>query len=341
MTGGLVTTIPKVDDGINGELISRLKVVNAVASHKEFFAIDPELTKWKLDEMLQEENVKLLFYTFAASVILEGNIIKAVIIENKSGRQAIEAEIFVDATGDGDIAAFSGCPFMIGDKEGEMRPVTSMFLIQNVARNASRKYFESLGGFFPDSFIGEDSRLREGEKFCWAGNIREINGLKPEELTEAEITIRRRSCEWILNAKKNIPGCEDAFISQIASQIGVRETRLIIGLYTLKKQDWEDKVTFKDSIGITYGNEIPFSCLVPKKIRNLVVAGRCISYERDILDPMRGITVCITTGQAAGVAAALISKNNITFDELDIELLQQELIKHNVKLRRKCDDASK
>ncbi|GAG58629.1 unnamed protein product [marine sediment metagenome] len=167
MTGGLVTTIPKVDDGINGELISRLEAVDAVATHEKFLAIDPELTKWILDDMLQNANVGLLFYTFAASAIVHEGAIKAVIIENKSGRQAIEAKVYIDTTGDGDIAAYSGCPFVIEDEKGSMYPITSMFLIQNVAKSAPDEYFKSAPGLFADAFMGKDSMLRQGEKFCW------------------------------------------------------------------------------------------------------------------------------------------------------------------------------
>lgn len=331
MTGGLVTTIPKVDDGINGELISRLEAVDAVATHEKFLAIDPELTKWILDDMLQNANVSLLFYTFAASVIVHKGAIKAVIIENKSGRQAIEAKVYIDTTGDGDIAAYSGCPFVIEDEKGSMYPITSMFLIQNVAKSAPEKYFKPAPGLFADAFMGKDSMLHQGEKYCWPGNIWGVDGLDQEKLTQTEIYVRRRACEWIIQARKNIPGCENAFISQVASQVGVRETRLIIGLYTLKRQDWKDNIKFKDTIGLTYGKKIPFSCLIPKKIGNLLVAGRCISYERDLLNPMRGITICITTGQATGVAAALACRDNVAFDDLDIETLRRVLRKQGVE----------
>lgn len=334
MTGGLVTTILKVDDGINGELISRLRLVNGVAFYKDGEPrVDPEFTKWIMDEMLQSENVKLLFYTFAASVLLEGgNTIKAVIIENKSGRQAIEASVIVDATGDGDIAALSGVSFLMGDRKGRTRPVSSMFLIQDVAKNTPENEFDGKGQV-PEIGEGEYTGLRDGEMYCWAGRIQDASGLDPEELTQAEISIRKKACEWMIHARKDKPGYKNAFISQIAPQVGVRETRRIIGLYILKKQDWKDKITFKDSIGITWGgviigfNEIPFGCLIPKKIRNLAVVGRCGSYKGDIFDDMRGVTACISTGQAGGVAAALACRENVSLEKLDIMLLRNEL--HN------------
>jgi len=333
MTGGLVTTIAKVDDGINGELVSGLELVDAVVFRKNGgLIIDPEFAKWTMDGMLQSEHVELLFYTFAVSVILNRDMIKAIIIENKSGRQAIEVATVVDATGDGDIAALSGVPFLMGDKKGRTRPITSMFLIQDVAKNTPKSYFKSTPRRFADTFIGLNTELRDGEMFCWAGNIEGVNGLNSEQLTKAEIAIRRKSCEWMMHARKNVLGCENAFISQIASQVGVRETRRIVGVYTLKAQDWKDKVQFKDAIGLMrMKEEIPFGCLVPQKVGNLVVVGRCASYGEDVFDEMRGVASCITTGQAGGVAAALACREGVSFGDLDIEVLRRTLRKQGVE----------
>lgn len=318
MTGGLVLGFPYISDGINSELADRLESVDAMKPSGESVLIDPEITKWVLDEMLAEEQVKILFHSYAASVILREKRIEAVIIESKSGRQAIKAKMIVDATGDGDIAFYSGCPFEMGDLDGVTLPSTTSFMLQQIAD------FRKTG-------------LRMGERYQAVGQQDDqemrINALNVEELSQAEISLRREAFKWLAEKKIDSPEYKHAFISQFGSQLGVRETRRIIGLYTLKLSDWESKKKFRDSIGFTFSkNQVTYKCLIPRGVDNLLVAGRCASYARDILGHMRIISTCITTGQASGVAAALVSKRNVSAEKLDIALLQKELKRQKVRL---------
>ncbi len=317
MTGGLVLGFPRIRNGINCELAVRLLYGGSV-TNEDSITIDPEITKLVLDEMLAEEQVKILFHSYAANVVQMGRMIDAVIIEGKSGRQAIEAKMVVDATGDGDIAYFSGCPFVMGDSNGVTLPTTASFMLQQI------------GDF-------SKTTLRMGEKHQAVGQQDDqemrINALDSEELSEAEIILRRKAFEWLAEKKKSSPEYRHAFISQFGSQLGVRETRRIVGLYELKQKDYEEKKEFEDSIGLTFrGDQIPYRSLIPEGIDNLLVAGRCVSYNRDLLGIMRMISTCITTGQASGTAAALASKENVSPERLGIASLQKELERQKVKL---------
>jgi len=128
-----------------------------------------------------------------------------------------------------------------------------------------------------------------------------------------------------------MPGCKDAYISMTSPQLGVRETRLIAGEYCLSKADWNASTMFPDHIGFAYeGKSIPYRSILPKKVENLLVGGRCVSFNRDILDPMRLIPPCMVTGYAAGMAAALSVHNNTTPRELDVTELQSTLKKNGV-----------
>jgi hypothetical protein len=128
-----------------------------------------------------------------------------------------------------------------------------------------------------------------------------------------------------------MPGCEDAYVSMTSPQLGVRETRLVMGGHRLSKADWDSRTMFADHIGFAYVDKsIPYRAILPQKVDNLLVAGRCVSIERDILDPMRLIPPCMVTGYAAGMAAALSVQDGKTPRELDITRLQSSLKRNGV-----------
>jgi hypothetical protein len=170
-----------------------------------------------------------------------------------------------------------------------------------------------------------------GHLNVWGGRIHDIDGINPWDLTKAENELRKQVFEWTSWAKKYMPGCEEAYISMTSPQLGVRETRLIEGEYRLSKADWDAKTMFQDHIGFAYVDKsIPYRAILPKKVDNLLVGGRCVSHERDILDPMRLIPPCMVTGYAAGIAAALSAQENVPPRNLDMDKLQSTLKKNGV-----------
>jgi len=133
---------------------------------------------------------------------------------------------------------------------------------------------------------------------------------------------------WVEWAKRNMPGCEGAHLALSSPQVGLRETRRIVGEYVLTIEDWEAEVPFDDHIGYAYeGKSVPYRALVPRQIDNLLVAGRCVSTDHKVQGPMRIIPPCMVTGHAAGEAAAQAAGDGVVPRELDVKKLQERLRK--------------
>lgn len=330
-SGGLVITLPADRQGvITHELEERLlEVGGAAIMDDNWLAWCPETLKWMGLKMLEEANARMLLHSWCVGCAMESDRIDSVIIESKAGRQAIKARIVVDCTGDADVAAFSGAPYTRGDDDGRMIGVTMMFMMSNLDEE---KFKSSKPRTDPPQRMGRRiTSIYPGHLNVWGGRIDGIDGTDPWDLTRAENELRKQVFEWAFWAKKNMPGCEDAYISMTSPQLGVRETRLITGEYCLSKADWDARTMFPDHIGFAYeGKSIPYRSILPKKVENLLVGGRCVSFSRDILDPMRLIPPCMVTGYAAGMAAALSVHNNTTPRKLDINKLQSALKKNGV-----------
>ncbi|MCD6325303.1 FAD-dependent oxidoreductase, partial [Candidatus Bathyarchaeota archaeon] len=182
-----------------------------------------------------------------------------------------------------------------------------------------------------------------------------VDGTKADDLTYAETEGRRQMVELIKFLKEKVPGFENAYLLTSAFQVGVRETRRIIGEYILTEEDIVKARKFKDTIakgsypidihnpkgegtvikrpppGESY--DIPYRCIVPKKVDNLLVAGRCVSSTHEAQAAIRVIPIVVAIGQAAGTAAALAVRLNIPPRELDVSLLQETLEKQGAVLR--------
>lgn len=216
--------------------------------------INPEKLKTVMLEMLDEAKVKLQLYTFAGDAIVEENTIKGVIIESKSGREAILAKITIDASGDGDIAAKAGVPFYKGrEEDGKMQPMTIMFKVAGV--DTAKAVFP---GSFEDTYRLEKGDLQTlgrqhipfpaghvllyksslpGIVTCNMTNCTDVDGTKVEDLTHATYVCRRQ-IEYIVKfLREYVPGYENCYAISSSSTIGVRETRHFEGEYTLTKED--------------------------------------------------------------------------------------------------------
>lgn len=297
---------------------------------------DPEILKYAALKMLKEADVKLMLHTYAVDAIVENNVIKGVIVENKSGRQAVLSKIVVDATGDGDVAAAAGAPFVKAEKTSErMMDMSLMFRMANV---------------HPEKFTRPQGILIKNTMVKWGARISGRDGVDFEDLTQAEIEAREKTMALINELKQKEPGFEDSHLVQTATNIGVRETRHFIGEYMITEEDAIKGARFDDVVAISsnpvpryYGKrfffdhegfDIPYRSLVPKKIDNLLLAGRCISAHQVPFQSLRSMAPLMAIAQAAGTAAALCAKNNVTPRKLDVSKLQQVLIKQNAELRR-------
>jgi len=361
-TGGLVITTPPLNNGINSEIRKRLEEARTYLecqnvgddpANQGLVAIDPEILKYELVRLLLEQDVKLLFHTYVVQSIVEDNTIQGVILENKAGRGAILAKLVVDATGDGDVAASAQATYEIAEIP---LPVTLMF---NMVDVDTKKATEQIGNWGKLRKLVEEA-VKKGElsfelglyskgyapgvyaaNLCypreinvWSGSMFGVNGLDPKDLTKAEITTREHAMRLASFLKKKLSGFENSRIEYTATQVGVRETRRILGAISPSLHEvMNDK--FDDTVVKPYSNRemrVPYRSLVPQKIESLVVAGRCISAKQDAMVQLRLIPVCLATGQAAGTAAALALKGGTTPRQLDVSLLQKTITSQGMNL---------
>ncbi len=352
-TGGLVITLVETERygvGIVKETIERLQELGgsrlrnaksepsqwtdgASFSGAECIDIDPELLKHVFNEITLKAGVDLIMHSLVVGVDMEGDIIKNVFLEDKSGRHAVTGKIFVDATGDADIAAAAGAPC---DLDKHPWGVNIDFRFGGVDVFEAKRFREE----HPDEhkkvldglsrYVGGrmywGSSVRDG--IVWGGAPHQLkaDGLNPRDLTFVEVEGRRAVVKGLEYIKIRMPGMKEAFLLDTSSQIGVRETRRIVGEYTLSKDDEIDGRRFDDVIASSLF-DIPYRCLIPKKVDNLLVGGRCISTTHEAQGPIRNIPPCMVTGQAAGVAAALAVKSGIRVRDLDPQEVIEALIR--------------
>jgi hypothetical protein len=347
-TGGLVILLTSYGkrgevlmSGLAVEVLQRLRARGAVRT-PEWFKLenpvyDPEALKLIGLEMVEEAGVRLLLHSWAVGAQVEDNRVTAVVTESKSGRQAIRGRVFTDCTGDGDVAAWAGIPYEISQSKWglglDMR-------LGNVDYPEFRQFTLDNPGRWAD-LRGEMAKLGvEGSPLpAWRDDgtwfIASLPGdaLSVRDLTRCEVTLRKALMKTHAFYRENVPGFEKATILDTASQVGTRESRRIIGEYTLSEEDVPGAV-FRDSIGtgVTWTGpragepfDFPYRCLLPKKVDNVLFAGRCLSATHEAHENTRVIPNCFVTGQAAGVAAALAVGDELPPRQISIKKLQQGL----------------
>src|SRR5215211_2250920 len=261
----------------------------------EVISFDHEIFKTVAFEMVAEKHVQLLLHTICADVIMDGNRVCGLIIENKGARSAVLGRVLVDASGDADIAARAGAPLMIGrDSDHKMRPMTLLFRLGGIdverllayVRNHPAEFskdpnqmmldvdgknirifgFFSLveqarkqGYLYPDCHYFRIEAVMPDRGTALVNTVRvyDVDGTNPADVTRAEMEGRRQQRLLLEFARKFAPGFEHAYILDSASHIGVRETRRVRGQYVLTEQDILDKAFFPDSIGIDSNRQNP------------------------------------------------------------------------------------
>jgi hypothetical protein len=365
----------------NEEMKAQLEQEGLLVNDQPTYEVlDTELFKFVVDQMVQEAQITPLLHCYVTDVIKEGDAITGVITESKSGRQAILAKRFIDATGDADVAFQAGAPFRKNSKD-ELMEVTVNFGCSgiNIGKFLMYIYLNpgKIGDWgettdddaFSTYLIEPFNKAREaGEipedvtiesywtNYTDAGEITSFNGIHMKnidptnvwDLTKAEIEGRKRVI-WAVNAlKKYTPGFKKARLRTIGCSLGTRESRKIIGEYMITESDVRDQARFEDSIGICpefidgYGIaimpitgryfQVPYRIMLPQKVENLLVAGRCVAGDKISHAATRQMCCCIVTGQAAGVAAALSIKQQRKCREIDIIELQKALKKQGVRI---------
>lgn len=308
-----------------------------------------------LDDMVTQSGAEILFHTFLAGAYVEGDQVRGVIVQNKSGRSVIRSKVVVDCTGDGDVAALAGVPFTMGrDSDNLCQPVTCMFMLGNIEFAQQHPYHihdivveasKACGIPFDFSYKRPFVLQLPNCKRCvvmW-NHVRRKPPTDAAAFSEAELESRREIHQIFDYIKKNVPMFKDAELVCIAPQTGVRESRHIHGLYTLETQECVEGTKFEDgicdvcfamdlhlpdkneqdNIFLKAPYQIPYRCLVPVNREGLLMAGRCISGTYETNGSYRATGDCMATGQAAGAAAALAVKNGVSVKDVDIHELRK------------------
>ena len=363
-----------------------------------WFYQDPELSKLVIQEMCEEAGVEILLNSYVADAIVSEDTVRGIIIENKSGRQALKADIFIDATGDGDLAYKAGAKYeqerksmILNGVEKGVLPVSYYFNIANVNTKRLSSVLKKEPDYInkmieakaPDLLVDEITYPPYGDRPpLFKGRVNKLpepyhsnpkyysitrpqvrtHGLhvfgcditNGKDLSSAELELRRKSLELFRVLKKNVPGYEEAYISNSPTEIGLRESRRIVGDYMLTEKDILGGKKHKDvitrcRIGEWDINEtglprktpelcapfdIPYRCITPRQINGLLVAGRCISMTHSVAGYFspRDVATCWGLGEAAGIAAALSLQENCQLRDLEIGLVQKKLRSHGFNI---------
>lgn len=349
-TGGLVILLVGLTDGKNRiikgfceDTIDRLNELGDAKSVGNHVLFGPESMKYVFDCMIIENNVTPYYHSFVSGVIIDKNRVTGVITESKSGRRIIKAKTFVDATGDADFAKFCNLPYDKELRENAL-PVTLGFRVGGINTETVAKFIGENYTLYQNMLqeLGISKRiggwigtLNKNEAWFNISNIENIDITDSDDLTKAEITGRKQIQQIVDLFKKSLPGFEEGYLIDTASQIGVRDSRRIKGLYHFTSEDINRQ--FHDSIALApdYTGpgkgyvQIPYGCLISRESENVVFAGRSISVEHKLLDMFREIPCCMATGQAAGIAASIAAKNsqhNADLRAVDIKLIQKTLL---------------
>jgi succinate dehydrogenase/fumarate reductase flavoprotein subunit len=393
----LVLALGGFAEGISKEFLDNLEAEGALLGGR---ICDPEKAKYVMEQLVLKSGAKILYGTSVIDSIVEDNVIKGVIVHNKSGRQAILAKIVVDCSGDGDVAAYAGAPFEVGweEAEGYNQAVSLDFVLSNVdlKKFEPRQFYSTIHmkiekaverGELPRlverGYLGPLGKRRygdRGEVYVCTAHSRRCRTTDAEDLTRIAIEQREQIQQLVKFYRKYVDGFENCWLSYTAPLLGVRDSRRIIGEYILTAEDIALARKFPDAIardthGFDIHNpitdlphikhthlreakepafcipdekggyraylkpgeyyEIPYRCLVPLKVENLLVAGRCISTTFEAQSGTRLILTCMTMGQAAGTAAALAIKKKVTPRKLDPSILRETLIQQGVNLKEK------
>jgi hypothetical protein len=350
ITGGLVLHLEGFGDGekqvvggIGWEVIRKLKEMDGAVIKGWDATVDPEVLKRLAFSMMKEEKIHLILHSYATRAIVEDEKVKGVVIDGKGGTVAVLGEVIVDTTGDGDIFSSAGASFRKGER-GFGLP----FRVYNVdlekverfrreKREEYNKVMEEVKKLLGFPIVGA-AEVKSG--FIWWSNMSSpMDGLDVKNLTNFEMEIREKIVSALKIVQRSLPGFESSYLLQTASQIGVRESRLLDGEYTLTEEDMKEGRKFEDAVAhLGYGGkpgvgyDFPYRCLVPKRIDNLLVGGRCVSTDHPAQNFIRVVANCFATGEAAGAAAALSVKEKLSPRYLDVEKLRSTLAKEGVLL---------
>lgn len=317
----------KVIWGFSNEIYMRLKKMKMVVNAKAP-CVDPEACKYVLEQYCEESGVQIIYHSWASDAVMTGDRIDAIFLETKSGRIAVRGQYFVDASGDGDLIAWSG------EDHYELKyHVGAMYRIGGVPEDMKAGTKTPIPGVRNGHLHGYDDQ----------------DGLDVLNLSRLQVQLRKdmwRKTEELRSRE----GGEGIFLLETPPQIGVRVTRVLNPVKPVTLEESMHYTSYDDSIGMSGGSapimyqgrkvptrerpywQIPYSSILPKTCPNLLVAGRCFGYDKDLSYDAREIGTCLVTGQAAGTASALACLGRSCVQDVDIKKLRSTLVEQGAKL---------
>jgi len=385
--GGILPIV----EGLLREIVERMHTLGGAPSWLEAcqewgVRFDAEAFKYVSDVMVQEAGVNLLLHTLVTDAVVESGQITGLVIESKSGRQAVAGKLVIDATGDADVAYRAGAPTRQGrDFDGCVQSMGSFVHIGGISELGEEEHAVAVEKV--------QQAMAEGHLRFYNANFGNINTMYRDhfspnmtratgdptdvrDLTRAELALRREAWRLIQLLRVEAPGFEGCYVRATSPQIGARESRQIVGDYVLTGHDVREGRKFDDAIargswwidihcplGQSYPvhlcvvecsrqescpfwlaehdrsmlaredlyppdddwYDIPYRCLTPKRIDNLLVSGRCISATHQAMAGARVMGTCMAIGQAAGTAAAMAVRDGVRPQDVDVDELRRVL----------------
>ena len=338
------------------EIVEGLDQLGGLGENRKCF--DEEILKLVLQRMCLKYGVELLLNTTVTDVQTENGKILSLSAWGKSRRLTLTADNYIDATGDAELSVLAGASYQVGrEQDGLCQPMTLSFRVGGVDRETARAHRQLLNDKYlerqakgiitnPRENVLLFSTCHDTVYHFNTTRVVKHDPTDPMEVTKAELIAREQVFE-IMELLKEIPGYEKAFLQSTALQIGIRESRMVEGLYKLTVEDLKGLARFEDAIAVANYDidihnpegagtshyyfapgdwyEIPYRCLVPKGFKNLLVAGRCISSTHEAQASYRIMPYCAELGQAAGAAVSLAVKQNVSLADINVSELQDIL----------------
>lgn len=382
MPWGGAYPVNQIIGGVIEELTDRLAAMDPPAAEKRPCTLDnfgPEIlydhdiATLTMFEMLEEAGVHVRLNATALEPQMQGQRIESVTCYDRSGTFTVRPKVVIDCSGDADISAKAGVPYVLGDASGNMMAVTISFHMIGVNWRAAfagnDPYFTEYaargvaqGRLHPDlAQLYLMKGFHPGTVFCNSVHVRGVDGTDPLAISQATQEGRRRCHQLSRFLRSDVPGFADAHMAMLSPTVGVRETRKLRGAYRVTGKDLAAATKFSDGIvacdnpiddvmraegdmthdaAIEAGSyyTIPFRSLIPEQIENLMFAGRILSADSVAFASVRGMPQCMAMGQATGTAAALMLKTNVPVQEVNVRELVDGLSRQGIN-RLSCDPA--
>ncbi len=358
--------IRQVVHGVADDVLARIDRLGGLNAPHQIFgrtfaqAYDTAAFKCAADQLLLGRGVALMLHALACAVVKDDDAIAALVIETRSGRAAVRGRVFIDCSGDGDLAMLAGAPYELGDGAGNMLYPTLMFRLNGVDPDRAGDAWTAIPRLMEEAErAGRETFPRKGaivrpmrHAAEWRVNVTQIktasggaaNGIDADELTAGEIEGRRQALAFFAFLKREAPGFAQSYIVDLPAQLGIRETRRVTGRYALSGDDVVSCASFDDTIGVNGWpieahvagdvawrwpapgsrgfNHLPYRMLLPLGVPNLLVAGRCASMTHEGQSAARVSGGCFVMGEAAGTAAHLALARGVAVADVDVAELQ-------------------